>query len=122
MDENCTGCGACASLCLTGALTIDESPETVRLLWRPSHCSHCDLCFDVCSRKALHMLPCLNANKIVGETRSVVKEFHRHICPECGNRFLSSGPAVCCSDCLKAGNLMEALSMMIYGEERRTVP
>ena len=118
-DVNCTGCGACANLCSTGALAIDEDPTIVRLLWKPSHCSRCNLCFDVCSRKALHVAPCLDAGRIVGETASVVKEFQRHVCPECGNRFLSSGAVACCGDCLKAGNLMEALSTMIYGEERR---
>lgn len=121
VDENCTGCWACANLCPTGSLAVDESQETVRLLWQPSHCSQCGLCFDVCNRKALHMIPCLDVNRITEEDRLFVKEFYRHICPECGNRFFSSGPVSSCSDCQKTGTLMEDLSGMIFGGERRAV-
>ncbi len=120
VDENCTGCGACASLCPTGALTLDEGPAAAQLQWTPAHCSNCNLCFDVCARKALHVLPCLDADRIANETTSTIKAFQRHVCQECGNRFLSSGPKARCGDCSKTENLMDALSMMIYGEERRT--
>ena len=120
VDENCTGCGACASLCPTGALTLDEGPATAQLQWTPAHCSQCNLCFEVCARKALHKLPCLDAGRIANETTSTIKAFQRHVCQECGNRFLSSGPKARCGDCSKTENLMDALSMMIYGEERRT--
>lgn len=120
VDENCSGCGACASLCPTGALTLDERPATAQLQWTPAHCSNCNLCFDVCARKALHVLPCLDGDRIANETTSTIRVFQRHVCPECGNRFLSSGPKACCGDCSKTENLMHALSMMIYGEERRT--
>ncbi|HME42052.1 MAG TPA: 4Fe-4S dicluster domain-containing protein [Syntrophorhabdales bacterium] len=119
-DENCSGCGACASLCPTGALRLDEGPSTVRLQWTPAYCSNCNLCFDVCARKALHWLPCLDAGRIANESTSTLKAFQRHLCQECGNRFLSSGPKARCGDCSKTENLMDALSMMIYGEERRT--
>ena len=119
VDEKCSGCGSCTSLCPTGALTFDEGPAAVQLEWTAAHCSHCNLCFDVCARKALHVSPCLDAGRIAGETTSIIKVFQRHLCQECGNSFLSSGSAACCSDCSKAENLMEALSMMIYGEERR---
>jgi ferredoxin/coenzyme F420-reducing hydrogenase delta subunit len=120
VDESCTGCGACAGLCPTGALLVDEGPAAVQLKWTPAHCSHCNLCFDVCSRKALHLAPCLDAGRIAGKTTSTIKVFQRHLCQACGNSFLSSGSGVCCSDCSKTENLMRALSVMIYGEERRT--
>lgn len=120
VDEHCTGCGACTGVCPTGALSVDEGPAAVQLKWTPAHCSHCNLCFDVCSRKALHWLPCLDAARIAREIASTIKVFQRHLCEECGNIFLSSGSGACCSACSKTENLREALSMMIYGEERRT--
>lgn len=122
VDENCTGCGACAGLCPTGALTADETPESFRLWWRPSHCSRCDLCIDVCGRKALHVMPCRHPGRIAGERRFAVKEFDRRVCQECGSRFLSSRSELSCPACLKAGGFMEELSMMIDDEERRAGP
>jgi ferredoxin/coenzyme F420-reducing hydrogenase delta subunit len=115
--EACTWCGACANLCPTGALTIADGPESARLLWTPAHCSQCTLCSDVCARKALHREPCLNAAKIAGETTSVIKEFPRRLCPECGKSYLTSRTESRCTDCTKTGNFMNAVSVMIYGEE-----
>jgi formate hydrogenlyase subunit 6/NADH:ubiquinone oxidoreductase subunit I len=121
VDEVCTGCGACANLCPTGALTIEDAPESARLLWTPAHCSQCSLCLDVCPRKALHHEPCVDAGRIAGETVTVIKEFHRHLCPECGKSYLSSGTESLCSDCTKARTFMDAVSAMICGEEREAV-
>jgi ferredoxin len=118
VDEACSGCGACANLCPTGALMIDDGPESARLLWTPAYCSLCNLCFDVCARKALHREPCLNGGKIAGETASVIKEIYRYLCPECGKSALSTGPASLCSECTGARSFMNAVSAMIYGEER----
>ncbi len=119
-DETCTGCGACARLCPSAALTLDQGPAEVQLRWTPAHCSLCNLCLDVCPRKALHTLPCLDAGRITGQTTSTVKVFQRHLCQACGNSFLSSGSDGCCSGCSKTENLMDELSLMIYGDTRRT--
>lgn len=119
-DENCNGCGACARLCPFAALTLDGGPTEVQLRWTPALCSLCDLCIDACVRKALHRVPCLDAGRIAAEATSTIKVFQRHLCQTCGSSFLSSGSDVCCSDCFKTENLMDELSMMIYGEARRT--
>ena len=119
VDENCTGCGACTHLCPTGALALDEGPAEVQLTWTPACCSLCDLCLDACVRKALHVMPCVDARRIAGETTSTIKLLQRHHCQACGNSFLSSGPDACCTDCSKTEKFMDALSKMIYGEERR---
>ena len=80
VDDNCTGCGARASLCPTAALTLDESPATVQLQWTPAYCSNYNLCFDVCTRKALHVVPCPDAGRVAGEITSTIKVFQRHFC------------------------------------------
>jgi energy-converting hydrogenase B subunit K len=116
VGDNCTGCGACAHVCPTGALAFQESQASAELVWTTAHCSHCDLCLDACSRKALHVLPCHESAKVARETRTVVKRFPRSLCPECGRPHLAAGSETLCRSCEKAGNLVETLSSMIYGE------
>ena len=128
VGENCIGCGACANICPTGALAFEERPDEVHVNWRPAHCSSCDLCLDACVRKALHVLPCRDAGRIAGEATSTVKVFQRQQCRVCGSAFLSSGPDACspetrgpgtsCPDCSRTEQFMDAVSAMIYGEER----
>ena len=64
------GCGACAGLCPSGALRLEEDHNGSELLWTPAHCSRCNLCRDVCSKEALHFTPCLALEKIINETRT----------------------------------------------------
>ncbi|MEO0248592.1 MAG: 4Fe-4S dicluster domain-containing protein [candidate division WOR-3 bacterium] len=120
-DERCVGCGACANLCPTGALSLDEGPTEVHLQWRPAHCSSCDLCLDACVRKALHATTCTEARRITDQTTATIRVFQRLYCPACGDTFLSCDPDARCSECSKTERFMDAVSVMIYGVER-TVP
>ena len=122
IDENCTGCGACAGLCPSGALRLEEDHNISELLWTPAHCSRCNLCRDVCSKEALHFTPCLALEKIINETRTAIKRFYRQCCPECERTYLSIDPDTPCIHCSKTADLMEDLSMMIYGEGLREEP
>jgi ferredoxin len=123
VNDNCTGCGACANQCPTGALTLLEKQRTVEMLWEPSCCSRCDLCKEICTKGALHFKPCVGLENILKETPTVVRRFHRHVCPDCQNVILSNQTDASCLRCTKAVNLVDDLSKMIYGEsnERGTV-
>ena len=45
-EEECIHCGACASVCFTGALRIRESNR--KLKFSPERCVACELCIKAC--------------------------------------------------------------------------
>jgi energy-converting hydrogenase A subunit P len=116
MEASCSGCGTCAALCPTGALTVKKTETQVHIEWTPSHCSQCNLCEEVCPEKALHLSPGIEVQKIVEESTSTIQSFYRSTCPDCQHEFLSLGAGACCPHCQKEKEVMEEYSFAIYGK------
>ena len=45
-EKGCVHCGACSSVCFSGALNMD--PEDRKLIFRPDLCTACELCIKAC--------------------------------------------------------------------------
>lgn len=45
-DEDCVHCGACTSVCFSGALEMDKKDRS--LIFRPENCIACELCIKAC--------------------------------------------------------------------------
>ena len=45
-EEDCVHCGACASVCFPGALSMDQ--ESRKLTFSPEKCVACELCIKAC--------------------------------------------------------------------------
>lgn len=52
-EEKCTHCGACVTICPTGALSIDI--ETREVSFDPDKCIACELCVPVCPPRAMEI-------------------------------------------------------------------
>jgi ferredoxin len=50
-EEECVHCGACASVCPSGALYIDR--ETYKVIFDKEKCVGCELCVGACIYKAI---------------------------------------------------------------------
>ena len=51
-DENkCTHCGACITICPTGALYTDKN--TMKVIFEPEKCIACELCVKACPPRAM---------------------------------------------------------------------
>ncbi len=50
-EEKCTDCGACAALCVTGALYIDR--DTMEVLFDSNKCIACGICTRACPVRAM---------------------------------------------------------------------
>jgi len=50
-DNVCTHCGACVSVCPTGALTVKR--DTMKIEFDPSKCVACELCVRACPPRAM---------------------------------------------------------------------
>jgi L-aspartate semialdehyde sulfurtransferase ferredoxin len=52
IDRNsCVDCGACTSVCITGALSLDKKDK--KLVFDRDECILCELCIDSCPLKAI---------------------------------------------------------------------
>lgn len=53
-EAKCTGCRACLSRCVQGALYFDEAKQVARVL--PEHCIGCGFCQDYCTHEAMRLV------------------------------------------------------------------
>jgi len=51
-EESCIHCGACTSVCPSGALSLDEN---AKLTFDNSKCVVCELCIDACPSKVIEI-------------------------------------------------------------------
>ena len=115
--NSCTGCGACARVCPTGALSLKKVEKKVYLNWTPSHCTQCGLCKEVCSKDSITFFAGLDISKILDESTTAVKIFYVNVCPECNRENLSYEITTHCPYCQKEKDLIEQFSKFIYGEQ-----
>ena len=50
-DEKCTHCGACVTICPTGALSLDK--DTMKVNFDSKKCVACELCVKACPPRAM---------------------------------------------------------------------
>ncbi|WP_169709517.1 4Fe-4S dicluster domain-containing protein [Deferrisoma camini] len=80
----CTGCGACAGVCPTGALTADPDTPVVRV--REVRCVGCGLCAQACPEGVVEIAHHLAWEGSALQPR-VFARAEAHACPACGRVF-----------------------------------
>ncbi len=80
----CTGCGACAEVCPTGALQGETDRPVVYVT--EIRCTGCGLCAAACPERVLRVAPGLRWGAAAFERRELVRA-HAHACPRCGRVF-----------------------------------
>ena len=53
-DKRCTSCGACITICPTGALSIPDR-KTMEVTFNVDKCVACSLCVHACPPRAMHI-------------------------------------------------------------------
>jgi formate hydrogenlyase subunit 6/NADH:ubiquinone oxidoreductase subunit I len=53
--EECTGCGLCAYICTSGAVSVERNPEGFKWTYKPGQCTFCARCVQRCPKHSLSM-------------------------------------------------------------------
>jgi len=85
-EETCTACGACPTVCPTGALVLDEGGEETVLSFDPRLCIACGRCVPVCPEQDHDTLVLRRATDLaaLAEGRVVLKRAASARCRRCG--------------------------------------
>jgi MinD superfamily P-loop ATPase len=67
--ESCTGCGVCAERCRFDAVRVSSDGATPTFEIDPISCEGCGVCVDVCPEGAAALVPAMNGEWFVSDTR-----------------------------------------------------
>lgn len=92
-ESRCTLCGACASLCSTGAILAGEDERNQegwipRVVFQHSYCTACKICESVCVENAINIANMINYDEFINKTRKEVK-VNLIYCEVCGVPIMS---------------------------------
>jgi ferredoxin len=106
VTEQCTGCKACATLCPTGAIGLDEDDASFCLKFTRHLCSNCRLCEGLCKHGALHTKKEVVLNRLLENEESILFKSEKKRCRVCRLGFVGSGNGVCtvCAGRIKKQN------------------
>ncbi len=83
--EKCIGCGMCAYVCVSNAITGSDEAKAYAWAYEPGRCTFCARCLERCPGHALSMEPIpVAAYEHPGE-RGVKHIVEFRPCPECGD-------------------------------------
>ncbi|MCP5003859.1 MAG: hypothetical protein GY941_07895 [Planctomycetes bacterium] len=101
IDENaCTACGACISLCPTGAISKTAENEYFTLYVNVSLCNNCALCKEACPQNAIDFDSDIAVSDILGEKDEVIARIKMASCTKCGGN-ITNGNSTLCPTCRK---------------------
>ena len=100
INENCIGCVACSTSCPTGALSRQEGPESVSILFSAVKCVKCFGCSSVCPEDAFSYMEQFTVDQALAED-TLLFELKRRMCASCEKPFLPEGDETWCRACVK---------------------
>ena len=100
IDSNkCDFCGTCFKLCPSGSLFLKEENESSYIFQKPSECSKCNLCVEVCDKNALSFLPKNNLKEFIEEKEKLLVSRVKKECLGCNSSFIDSLENEICINC-----------------------
>lgn len=86
----CTFCGVCLKHCPSGALVMEENPDSRQLVFNYEECTGCAECMRICPEKALGMKRVLDTGRLRSAPKAIIANESPIFCRDCGKVFLNS--------------------------------
>lgn len=87
INNDCTGCPVCSTLCPAGALDRVESGKDISLYFRPSLCTGCLNCRDACLFQAISPSAEYPLERLRERNSQLLCRLTHRICQDCGESF-----------------------------------
>ena len=87
--DYCTFCGACTSLCPTGALSLHTTQDdsSKQLLFSPLLCTQCQLCQDICLHKKFYWSDRMTIAQLLAEKPLALAQSPEKECLQCEHAY-----------------------------------
>lgn len=98
-SKKCDFCGTCFKLCPSGSLFSKEEYDSLSIFQKPSECSKCKLCIEVCDKNAIYFLPKNNLKQFIEEKEKLLVKRENKKCLCCNSSFVDSFESKICINC-----------------------
>lgn len=105
IDDRCSGCSVCSTLCPTHALSRREKDSFVAVDFNLSYCVGCGLCKEACPEKAIRYEDEITVGEMLDDSYRKLREVTLLHCELCQSRYFSREGGNLCPSCKKRKDL-----------------
>jgi len=95
VGAGCAACGVCASLCPTGAISLQWTEKTFSLGFSPALCTNCRICEKTCRHRAITMKETVSPALLLQQGETVLFRAEKKTCLACRLDFIGEGAEIC---------------------------